>query len=62
MNAVYDYGQRQKKEGKIEGKKEICEKMAIYMIKNGETDEKIQKETELTPEEIKKIRNEQKNV
>ena len=32
------------------------------MIKNGETDEEIQKETELTQEEIKKIRNEQKNV
>lgn len=58
MSAVYDYGQRRKEEGI----KETYEKMAIYMIKNGETDEEIQKETELTQEEIKKIRNEQKNV
>lgn len=67
MNAVYDYGQRQKeegikegiKEGKKEGIKESFKKMAAYMIKKGENNEEIQKETGLTLKEIEKIRNEQ---
>lgn len=59
MSAVYDYGQRQKEKGIKEGIKETSEKMAVYMIKKGESDEEIQKETNLTLEEIKKIRNRQ---
>ncbi|WP_298521703.1 hypothetical protein [uncultured Methanobrevibacter sp.] len=66
MSAIYDYGQRREEEG-IEigkeegieiGKKEGNKKMAKYMIKNGETNEEIQKETELSLEEIEKIRKE----
>ena len=66
MSAIYDYGQRREEEG-IEigkeegieiGKKEGNKKMAKYMIKNGETNEEIQKETELSLEEIEKIREE----
>ena len=33
MSAVYDYGQRKKKEGIEEGIKETSEKMTLYMIK-----------------------------
>ena len=61
MSAVYDYGQRKKKEGIEEGIKETSEKMALYMIKKGESDEEIVKETELSLEEIKKLREEQDN-
>ena len=57
MSAVYDYGQRQKDAGIKEGKKEGIEKMAKYMIKEGKTNEEIQKETELPLTEIQKIRN-----
>ena len=51
MNAVYDYGERRKQEGIIEGmkegkkegmkegRKEGSKKMALYMIKKGESDE-----------------------
>ena len=53
MSAIYDYGQRQKEDGI----KESMEKMAKYMIKEGKNNEEIQKETELTLEEIEKIRN-----
>ena len=56
MNAVYDYGERRKQEGIIEGMKEGSEKMALYMIKKGESDEEIQKETELSLDEIKTLR------
>ena len=56
MSAIYDYGQRQKDEGIKEGIKEGNKKMAEYMIKEGKTNEEIQKETELTLEEIQKIR------
>ena len=60
MSAIYDYGQRQKdkgiKEGIKEGKDATLKKMAKYMIKEGKTNEEIQKETELTLEEIQKIR------
>ena len=52
--SIYEYGQRQKEEGKKEEK----EKMAKYMIKEGKTDEEIHKETELPLEEIEKIRKE----
>lgn len=53
MSAIYDYGQRQKNEGIKEGN----EKLVKYMIKEGKTNEEIQKETDLTLEEIEKIRN-----
>ena len=46
MSAIYDYGQRQKDEEIKDG------------IKEGKTNEKIKKETELTLEDIEKIRNE----
>ena len=52
MSAIYDYGQRQKNEGIKEGN----EKLVKYMIKEGKTNEEIQKETDLTLEEIEKIR------
>jgi LysM repeat protein len=52
MNAIYDYGKRQKEKGK----KEVMKKMAKYMIKEGKTDQEIQKETGLTPEEIQKLK------
>ena len=52
MSAIYDYGQRQKDEGK----KETFKKMAKYMIKKSESNEEIQKETQLSLEEIEKIR------
>ncbi len=58
MSAIYDYGQRQKDEGIKEGKDVALKKMAKYMIKEGKTNEEIQKETELTLEEIQKIREE----
>ena len=73
MNAVYDYGERRKQEGIIEGmkegkkegmkegRKEGSEKMALYMIKKGESDEEIQKETELSLDEIKALRKKQEN-
>ena len=61
MNAVYDYGERRKQEGIIEGMKEGSEKMALYMIKKGESDEEIQKETELSLDEIKALRKKQEN-
>ena len=54
MSAIYDYGQRQKDEGIKEGKDATLKKMAKYMIKEGKTNEEIQKETELTLEEIQK--------
>ncbi len=54
MNAIHDYGKRMKEEGKKEGNI----KMAKYMIKEGKTDKEIQKETQLTLEEIKKLRGE----
>ena len=44
------------KEGRKEGLKEYSKKMALYMIKKGENDEEIQKETELSPDEIKTLR------
>jgi predicted transposase YdaD len=53
MNAVFNYGKRQKDEGIKEGKKEG---IAEYMIKEGKTDQEIQKETGLTPEEIQKLK------
>jgi len=60
MSAIYDYGQRQKdegiKEGIKEGKEETFKKMAKYMIKKGESNEEIQKETQLSIEEIEKLR------
>lgn len=56
MSAIYDYGQRQKDEGIKEGKKETFKKMAKYMIKKGESNEEIQKETQLSIEEIEKLR------
>ena len=56
MSAIYDYGQRQKDEGIKEGIKEGYKKMVKYMIKEGKSNEEIQKETELTLEEIEKIR------
>ena len=58
MSAIYDYGQRQKDEGIKEGIKEGNKKIAKYMIKEGKTNEEIQKETELTRKEIQKIREE----
>ena len=61
MNAVYDYGERRKQEGIKEGIKEGSEKMALYMIKKGESDEEIQKETELSLDEIKALRKKQEN-
>ena len=57
MSAIYDYGQRQKEDGIKEGKQEEKEKFAKYLIKEGKNNEEIQKETELTLEEIEKIRN-----
>ncbi len=51
MDAIYDYGQRRKEEGFKEGFK----KFAKYMIKDGKTNEEIQKETGLTIKEIKKL-------
>ena len=58
MSAIYDYGQRQKNEGIKEGKKEgKKEGIAEYMIKEGKTNEEIQKETKLTIKEIQKLRN-----
>ena len=56
MSAIYDYGQRQKDEGIKEGKEETFKKMAKYMIKKGESNEEIQKETQLSIEEIEKLR------
>jgi len=60
MSAIYDYGQRQKdegiKEGIKEGKEETFKKMAKYMIKKGESNKEIQKETQLSIEEIEKLR------
>lgn len=70
MNAIYNYGQRREEEGKEEGieigkeegieigKKEGNKKLAKYMIKDGKNNEEIQKETELSLEEIEKIREE----
>ena len=62
MNAIYDYGQRREEEGKEKGieigKKEGNKKLAKYMIKDGKNNEEIQKETELSLEEIEKIREE----
>ena len=49
------------KEGRKEGLKEYSKKMALYMIKQGESDEEIQKETELSLDEIKTLRKKQEN-
>ena len=54
MSAIYDYGERKRKKGYKIGYK----KFAKYMIKEGKTNEEIQKETELSLEEIEKIREE----
>lgn len=43
-------------EGIKEGKKEGIKKMAEYMIKEGKNNEEIHAETELSLEEIEKIR------
>ena len=71
MSALYDYGERKKqegikegmiegiKEGRKEGLKVYSKKMALYMIKKGESDEEIQKETELSLDEIKTLRKKQ---
>ena len=68
MSALYDYGERKKqegikegrikgiKEGRKEGLKVYSKKMALYMIKTGESDEEIHKETELSLDEIKALR------
>lgn len=53
MSAIYDYGQRQEEKGIKKGKIKFAE----YMIKEGKTNEEIEKETELPQEEIEKIRN-----
>jgi hypothetical protein len=65
MSAIYDYGKRceeegkkiGKEEGKRIGKEEGNKKMAKYMIKEGKSNEEIQKETQLTLDEIEKLRN-----
>ena len=73
MSAIYDYGKRReeegkkigkeegkrigKEEGKRIGKEEGNKKMAKYMIKEGKSNEEIQKETQLTIDEIEKLRN-----
>ena len=49
------------KEGRKEVLKEYSKKMALYMIKKGESDEEIQKETELSLDEIKALRKKQEN-
>ena len=73
MSALYDYGERKKqegikegrikgiKEGRKEGLKVYSKKMTLYMIKKGESDEEIQKETELSLDEIKALRKKQEN-
>ena len=52
--SIYEYGQRQRRLGKKIGLSMLIE----YMIKEGKTNEEIQKETELPLEEIEKIRKE----
>ena len=54
MSAIYDYGERKRKKGYKIGYKIF----AKYMIKEGKPNEEIQKETELSLEEIEKIREE----
>ena len=49
------------KEGRKEGLKVYSKKMALYMIKKGESDEEIKKETELSLDEIKALRKKQEN-
>ena len=55
LKSIYEYGQRKLEEGRKEG---IKEGTALYMIKEGKSNEEIQKETKLSIEEIEKLRKE----
>lgn len=65
MNAVYNYGERRKEEGIIEGIKEgIIEgkkETAIRMIEDNQNNAEIKKYTELDDKTINEIRKELKN-